>query len=346
MVVGVVNLIGCGVATLNYVLTEPPELYFPQNVKKVGVLNRSIPEEKGESILEGILTGEGVGTDRMLAKRVVSALARDIGTTLHLVGIEIPEKLKTTSATSFGEPLSLSYVREVCNRKGVDALVVLEYFDTDWTRERPKAVTEPGDPKRGIPPSTYYIARGTLIAKAGFRIYLPVDSDYIMAERSVYASRVFENRFNSLGEAAAWDIFGKTINVSLDPIATEISRQFIALFLPREIPRSVNVYTGKTSEVKECGKLVMGRLYDKAVSICKNSYENEIDPKQKSRIAHNISVAYEMMSLGASNENVLPLLDSAIQWSKNSVLLHQTSVNSGYMKYLSERRQHVAQYGY
>ena len=69
-------LSSCSTSSVLVSIQKPADISLPQDIKTVVVANRSIPTKKNlaGNILEGLVSGEGIGTDKMGSKYCVEGL--------------------------------------------------------------------------------------------------------------------------------------------------------------------------------------------------------------------------------------------------------------------------------
>jgi hypothetical protein len=113
---------------------KPAEITLEENIINVGVINRTYPtkENKAWNIVEGLLTGEGIGTDRRGSEATVDGMIDVMSRSprFKLIRLDI-DMLKGSGTGQFPEPLTRAKISEVCQRNNLDALIALEAFDSD-----------------------------------------------------------------------------------------------------------------------------------------------------------------------------------------------------------------------
>ena len=124
---------GCAPAIRLRVL-EPAEVAVPPHIEKLAVVSRTRPSTTGQkvlNVLEGALTGEAIGADRVGAAKakqgVVAALAESPRYDVVTPAIE----LEGVGGGGTATPLAWPRVEDICREVGAQGLVVLEAFDTD-----------------------------------------------------------------------------------------------------------------------------------------------------------------------------------------------------------------------
>jgi hypothetical protein len=129
-----VTLIAACTSSTSLQVLKPAEITLDDNIITVGVINRTYPTKQSQAwnIVEGILTGEGIGTDRRGSDATVDGMIDVMSRSprFKLIRLDI-DNLKGSGTGQFPEPLSRAKINEVCQRNNLDALIALEAFDSD-----------------------------------------------------------------------------------------------------------------------------------------------------------------------------------------------------------------------
>jgi hypothetical protein len=112
---------------------KPTLIPLPTDVKRLVLVDRS--QGNAVTAIEGILTGEMVGVDKQLAQECLTALVNPFLTYSTVQVSRHPDRLKSavSSSTGFGAPMTWSQLKEIAASTQADAVLVLEYFDSDFT---------------------------------------------------------------------------------------------------------------------------------------------------------------------------------------------------------------------
>jgi hypothetical protein len=122
--------------TLYSSIYTEPAVILPEHIKRIGIVNRSLPvDNKGNktwTTLEAIVSGEGILEDK---NGSMAALA---GAEAHfrMDSMVQAERLKDLLLPGLGAgrlspPLEVETISEICHTNNFDALLILESFDTD-----------------------------------------------------------------------------------------------------------------------------------------------------------------------------------------------------------------------
>lgn len=129
-----ISLISGCMSSTNIQVLRPADITLEDNIINVGVINRTYPTKKNQAwnIVEGVLTGEGIGTDRRGSEAAVDGMIDIMSQSprFKLMRLDI-DMLKGSGTGQFPEPLSRAKINEVCQRNNLDALIALEAFDSD-----------------------------------------------------------------------------------------------------------------------------------------------------------------------------------------------------------------------
>lgn len=147
---------------------RPADIALPDHIQRFLLADRTRPEEsqKEINIIEGILTGEGIGIDKEGSIACLEGVkATLVQTPRFTVDITSVTGLKGTGTARMPAPLPWDTVTKLCNARTADALVVLESFDSN------NQVFSESVPVQGGAPQIRTRTRVTVYT--GWRIYDP-----------------------------------------------------------------------------------------------------------------------------------------------------------------------------
>ena len=120
-----------GYVSLSYPIE--PEIYLPDNVNSIVIVNRSITDEdaKGAKVSEAIMTTE-IGSDYLASDACVKGVY-DAIVNIPQTELIIPAELRMqgTGTREIPELLDWDLVEDICRKEGADVLLVLETFDSN-----------------------------------------------------------------------------------------------------------------------------------------------------------------------------------------------------------------------
>lgn len=163
--------------SLSMTVTEPAQVALPNQARRVGIVNRSVPSEgrQGLDKLEAILTAEGLKLDQQGARAAVEGLADRLRLSNRFEAVVVLDSLPQVARGTKGMPASLSRaeVSALCESYGLDAVFALSYFDTDTRVSLSLGVMDvPNQFGIRIQVPAHAVDLETTVAN-GWRIYLP-----------------------------------------------------------------------------------------------------------------------------------------------------------------------------
>ena len=112
---------------------RPAVIDVPKDIQTLATANRYKPEKPNRvlNILEGLLSGEGIGTDRRGAEASLEGLAQVMRESPRFKTTQLAVELQGTGMANFPTPLAAEEVKRLCKLANADALVTIEAFDSD-----------------------------------------------------------------------------------------------------------------------------------------------------------------------------------------------------------------------
>ena len=307
-------------------IQRPADITVSQDIQNVVIANRSRPSKENltGNIVEGIISGEGIGTDRRGAESCIDGLINMLGnserfTLKNTDGIE----LKGTGTASFPIPLEWDIVQSLCDPYDADALIVLATFDSDSRSYVGNPVTRTRK-KKGVKVKTLrYPAYREITIESGWRIY-------DLKNKKI----IDENKFTEHKEFSAWANSPKAALMSLLSQGSAIresgvfaGKQYGFRISPIWIKARRTYFTGKHDALKLAKKYVKRGDWDSAISIWKD-LANSTDEKIARRSAYNMAVASEIKGG----------LDTAIEWANKAKKLGEKKAHN-YINVLHIRKR-------
>ncbi|MCX6303109.1 MAG: DUF6340 family protein [Bacteroidia bacterium] len=189
-------LVSCKMQQLYLSVLEPAPVTLSREIKKVGVINRSVPtdETKIFDVIDKALSLEGIDLDKDGAEQAIQGLSTELLNNKRFDEIKTLTDIDFRTPSLMGifpVPLSWDIVDKVCRETGSDALFALEFYDTD-TKLRYSTYDEGSKEVLGIKiPGIVHKADMETIVKTGWRIYDParriIADEYNHHESVVYS---------------------------------------------------------------------------------------------------------------------------------------------------------------
>jgi hypothetical protein len=308
-------------------VTEPAPVYLPSDIKKIGIVNRSIPTDKTEKNLDKIdkiLSVEGKNLDRKGAKNSINGVLNELNNNNKLEEIKIIAKpnIKGSAMSVFPSALSWGEVKRICNETNVDALFVLSFYDTDTKVDYKQVPIEIDGPLGVKVPAVEHHANIRTLIKTGWRIYDPVNKiirdEYIINEQIVSTGK----GINPLKAVQA--VMGRKEAV-LD-VSTDIGHHYALRILPYRIRVSRDYYVRGTNNFKVAKRRAQTGDWDGAAELWEMEVSNP-DPKIAGRACYNMAIINEI------NGN----LDKAVEWASKAYTDYNDKRALRYLKILKHR---------
>ncbi len=306
-------------------IQRPADITISQDIQNVVVANRSRPSKENltGNIVEGIISGEGIGTDRRGAEFCIDGLINMLGNSERFMlkntdGIE----LKGTGTASFPIPLDWDIVQSLCDPYDADALIVLATFDSDSRSYVGNPVTRTRK-KKGVKVKTLrYPAYREIKIESGWRIY-------DLRNKKI----IDENKFTEQKEFSAWADSPKAAQIALISQGSAIREsgifagtQYGFRISPIWIKARRTYFSGKHDDLELANKYVKKGDWDYAITIWKDLV-NSADEKTARRSAYNMAIASEIKGE----------LDVAIEWASKAQHLGEKKAYS-YINVLKRRK--------
>lgn len=310
-----------GVTTL-----EPASVELAHNIKRIGIINSSLPSEREEykDRLDQILSSE----DQELARQGTDAainglfdeLAKDKRFDEILLLEDVPEVIKGIDKTPTEQ--SWQTIESLCEKHQVDAIFSLAYYDTDTKMSLKKTKMEQRDLMREkVEVKAHEITLETLIEN-GWRIYDPqhkeiIDeftfNDQITSSAKgispMRALRSIRDRKDSVLHKSM--NAGSTYGSRLQPSKQLIYRDY---------------YTNGSENLLEADKLAQQEDYKGATALWKQDIEHS-SSKIRARACHNLAVIEEF-----SGD-----LETALDWASKSYDQAKSKIAQDYIEELKLR---------
>lgn len=285
-----------GTRNMEVQVLRPALISVPQEIKTIAVLNRSIPT--APSGIEGTLTGETPVQDKELSAECLRGLTSTLNTSERFKFQLVDYNLDAADpkSLSFGAPMSWESVDTLCSRLQVDGLLVLEYFDTDFSVNNPAGAA--GQIIQGIANGgqTSVTVTGTATANAGFRVYYAKERSMAYEDNFNYRKRWQQTANN------AFEAVGKLVkrNAALIDVSFETGHEFAMNIVPLYFWENRLMYKGKKDELQKGERQALSKDWEGAKTTWMNVYEVSGKSKERGKAAYNTALAFEV--LGDLNE--------------------------------------------
>lgn len=320
IIAGAVTLSSCmSVTSLN--IMKPADVDLPSEIERLAIVQRN-EAPKGKKFgkaLEGVLSGEGIGTDKRSAGNAVEGFVAGISQSPKFTVKQafLPEKLYGTGTTAMATPLSWDTVQQICDENGAQALVILETFDSDVDRDQEsKTVNRTVDGKT-VSELVFY-SELEVDVTVGWRIYYPKEK--LIIDNFIDRGREKESESGSTSQVAYNKLSSSEELIKRE--ATQLGKRYAVRISPSYM-KVTRAYYGKGDVLMKLAKTkVFEKNWEEAISIWTRVFEGDVEQKLKGKAAFNLAVGHEAISD----------FEQAIYWAKKAVELG----NKKALKYLQQ----------
>ena len=302
----VAGLSSCSTSSVLVNVQRPADISIPQDIQNIVVVNRSRPSKDNlaGNIVEGLFSGEGIGSDRKGAEYCVNGLTdmlvnSERFTLKNIRGIE----LKGTGTSAFPIPLAWNEVKSICGSYNGDALLVLATFDSDSRILVGPPIVRTRKVKGIKVKELRYPSTLIMEVESGWRIY-DVNKERIIDENKYVEIKEF-NAWGSSPEGAQLNLPSRRIAIKQAGI--HAGEKYGFRISPIWLKVNRTYYVGKHEDLKNAKQYVKSGDWDTAIEIWLPLTEDE-DLKIANRAAFNMALASEIKGS----------LKTAIDWARKA----------------------------
>jgi len=270
---------------------RPAHITVAPNIQTVAVLNRSIPSSK--QTVETVLTAEKPKQDEELSNECIRGLNSLLETSDRFNVRYCQGTMKAADPTSlrFGELLDWAIVDSLCKVNESEALLVLEYFDTDFKVVNPGATAAAavGTILNG---NTQQIeVTGTAKTTAGFRVYVPATKTILYEDHFSWSTTWRQSSTNPI------DALSKLIkpNQALMETSYNTGYEFARSIIPLYYWENRSMYKGKKDLMAKGERQALAKDWEGAVITWKEVYDDATKSKIRAKAAFNLALGYEVL---------------------------------------------------
>ncbi|MFW5793612.1 MAG: DUF6340 family protein [Bacteroidota bacterium] len=178
---------------------KPAAVYVGSHIQNLAIVNRSTPEDSKLSNATDMLTGSLPGINKEAAHNAIEALYRNLQNSYRYENVvRVAEEYKTPVLWGNWPPvLSWDEIEKICKKHDVDAVIVLESFDSNFLiTDGSRKVTKKDSEGKESALREFY-AEGVATVKLGFRMYDPARKE-ITDEHMFQHVKKWESTGNAL----------------------------------------------------------------------------------------------------------------------------------------------------
>ena len=292
---------------------KPILVQLPADIKRIVIVDKT--QGNALTAMEGILTGEMIGVDKILSQECITGLTNPFLKYSNIQVTRHTERLKSENKTStgFGTTMPWNQVEEIAKDNNADALFVLEFFDSDLTV---RDVTSPNN-------IGTVLFRGYTKVSVGLRIYLPKTKSLFYENDFTYSNFYGETAVSKALLIAKLTYGTDALKNASYQLGSRIAKRFVSY----KTWEDRAIFKGKSSLTQKAERLILANEYDDAIALLENAFVNEKDEKVKAAIAHN---------LGYCNE-INGDLQQSKKWLSASFVISGNKKTQNYLEVINRR---------
>ena len=318
-----------GIRNMNVQVKRPAKVAIPFAIQKIALLNRSIPTATKN--IESVLTGEMPAQDKELSEECMRGLNELLGSSSRFEIYRIDATLNAADPKSlaFGLPLDWKFVDSICLAYNTDALLSIEYFDTDFSIINPGATA--ANAVEGLLNGNLSVqVTGKAVASAGFRMYYP------KTKTIVYEDRYGQNRIWTQQSTNPVDAVAKLIkkNPALLNVSYFTGSEFGKLIIPLYFWEHRDMYKGKKGEMQRGERQALAKDWEAAIETWTSVYNFSSKNKERAKAAFNTALGFEVQGE----------LELAQKWAQKAYIENGKSAALNYSSILDKRVREQSQF--
>jgi hypothetical protein len=282
----------CSAADITFRVLLPAYVEIPKHINTIAIIDRSVPDDVTLNIIEGGLTGEGIGQDKLGSQTTLKGLTDMLQNSVKFTVIRTNVAMigQDILSAAFPEPIPWSEIEKICNEYKADAIISLEKYDSDF-------IPTGGSLGEG----TSFSVHGVASVKIGFRLY-------DLANKSIIDEHLFSHKMN-------WDAGGGTIldavgalmqkNDAIRDVSYDAGFEYGKRISPSfyYITRYYYRHAKGDDNLAEGARMMEANDWDAAIEALNRALETGRHRKVKGRAAHDLAVVYEILGdLGKARE--------------------------------------------
>lgn len=271
---------------------RPANITVDSRIQSLALLNHSISGKVG--LIEGTLTLETPKQDKELSNECIRGIDELLRTSPRFQIKRCDSSMMASKNTSinFGGTMSWDQADSICKKYETDAVLSLEFFDTDFSVINPAAtaVTTVQNVLNGNTAEVQITGKAT--ARAGFRLYYPTTKTIVYEDRYKQDKTWIQRSTNPI-EAIAQLI---KRNDALVAVSYFTGQSFANDLVPLYFWEQRMMYIGKKGGMKIGSRQALTRDWEGSLKTWKEEYESNPKSKIRARVAYNVALAYEVLN--------------------------------------------------
>ena len=305
---------------------EPAPVTIPNDIKVVGVVNRTNPSKQTKIIdaVDKIFSLEGAKLDQAGAQATITGLTDELGKNTRFTQIKPLNNLQLTTIGGGLFPTAMSWeqVEQICKENKVEAIFSLEMFDSESKINYAATPTSINTPLGKVPAINQQTNLITNI-RTGWRIYDPTTKE-ILDEYPM--TRTLSYSASGINPAMAAGALAGRKDAVIDA-GNKIGQQYAIRILPYWIRVTRDYYVRGTDQFRVARRKAQTGNWNEAAQIWENETRNP-DPKVAGRACYNMAIINEI------NGD----LEGAIAWAQKGYENYNNRLSLHYVNILKNRK--------
>lgn len=315
--------------TISMNVQEPAEVRVPSTIKKLGIVNRTLPTKETKPLdeIEKALSLEGKNLDKDGAESSVNGLKSELSKSDRFPEIKIIDEkdLKTIGAGVFPAMLNWDQVAKICKTHQVDGLVSLDFFDTNTKLNFTANTTTVNTPLGNVPAINHHATMVTTV-NTGWRFYDPLNNRVLDEYRLSRSLTFNSNGVNPLAAAKALMDRKAAVNQA----SGQVAEVYAGRLIPYWIRVSRPYYIKGSDQLKTGARKAQAGNWEGAAQVWKDESSNS-NPKIAGRACYNYAIIHEI------NGD----LDEAIKWAQKAYEDYNEKLALNYIRILKNRKEKI-----
>ncbi|MVT44867.1 hypothetical protein GO495_30025 [Chitinophaga oryziterrae] len=323
----IISFCSCRTTNLVYIsVLKPAPVTIPPYIKNVGVINRSVVSDanKAVDVVDKVFSMEGVNLDKEGSNATIIGVTDELFKNNRFTNVTAFNSidLRTTVPGLYSAPLPWETINQICRDNKVDALFVLELFDTDSKVSYAAVPITIKTPLGNIPGIEHHANMLTTV-KTGWRIYDPASKN-ILDEYSIARDITFSGKgINPV--AAAGAILDR--KEAVKEVGNKAGKDYALRIIPYWIRVSRDYYVKGTDNFKIAKRKAQTGNWNGAAELWQRETGNT-SIKISGRACYNMAIISEI------NGD----LDKAIEWAQKSYENCNNRLALNYIRILKNRK--------
>ncbi len=292
--------------TIRFNSMIPAQVDVPQNIQSIGLIDASITGNNLKNAIEKGLTLELPGEDKVASQFALEGLSGYLTNNPRFRVVKTPKAYFNTATKGlFPNPMAWEEIELLCKTYQTDAIISLEFFDSDYN------------------PIT-----NVATINMGFRLYDPATRQILDQYRFTHNMTFNPPQHTIVG------IINRALekNQAIQQLSFAMGEMYASKLAPAiiEIVREYHRRPARNHDLAIGARMMEANDWPSAIAHLERALESG-NRKSRGRAAHNLAVVYE----------ILGDFDSARYWAQQAWGIYRNKGSKNYAFQLSQRKQEM-----